>query len=167
MRRRRSIGDTAWHAGLRLAVAALLAALLACGDGNGDRVDEPGAAALRLFEVARVDEPTDEQLRATFVSVPREDARAVLLDALAALARPEELVIVDILRPAGAEDDAFVDLAAPLPGGGVAHFNVRLRTAEPGSWRVSWFGGPGVEWPPSPARRGDGLTSSAPPGTAR
>jgi hypothetical protein len=164
MRRRRPVGDLALRAG---ALLALLATLAACG-GRGDErgADDPGGAALHLFELAHVDEPTDDQLREALVRVPREAGRAALLDALAALTPAEEPRIVEVVQPAGPED-AFVDLAAGLPGGGVAHFNVRLRLVEPGSWRVSWFRGPGVEWPPSATGTGQGLSSSAPPETTR
>jgi hypothetical protein len=164
MRRRRAVDDVVRRAG---ALVVLLASLAACGGPDDERgVDDPGLAALRLFELARIDEPTDDQLRVALDPVPVEDGRAALLDALAALTLAEDLYIVEVVQPAGPED-AFVDLAAELPGGGVAHFNVRLRWVEPGSWRVSWFRGPGVEWPPSPAGPGQGLSSSAPPETAR
>jgi hypothetical protein len=164
MRRRRAVGELALRAGALLAVLATLAACGGRGDERG--ADDPGLAALRLFELARIDEPTDDELRETMVRVPGEGGRATLLDALAALTAEEDPQIVEVVQPESPED-AFVDLAAGLPGGGVAHFNVRLRSVEPGSWRVSWFRGPGVEWPPSPALRGQGLSSSAPPETAR
>lgn len=160
MRRRRAIGDVALRTGALLAVLATLAA---CG-GRG--ADDPGLAALRLFELARIDEPTDDQLRETVVWEPGDGGRATLLDALAALTPAEDPQIVEVVQPAGPED-AFVDLAAGLPGGGVAHFNVRLRSVGPGSWRASWFRGPGVEWPPSSVLPGQGLSSSAPPETSR
>jgi len=164
MRRRRAIDEVVRRAG---ALLLLLATLAACDGADGDRRgDDPGGAALRLFELARIDEPTDHQLRGALDQVPHADDRAALLDALAALTPVEDPRIVEVVQPAGPED-AFVDLAAGLPGGGIAHFSVRLRSVEPGSWRVSWFRGPGVEWPPSRAGRGQGLSSSAPPETAR
>ena len=151
-----------------LALAALLAVLAACGCGSRDGVAraDPAAAALDLFELALVDEPTDEQLRDRFDPAPDHDDRAALLDALSALATVSDPRIVEVQRPAGPAD-AFVDLEAGLPGGGVARFTVRLRSTEPGGWRVSWFQAPGAEWPSSPAGSGSGLSSSAPPGTSR
>lgn len=164
MRRRRAIDDVVRRAG---GVLVLLATFAACGGPDGERHgDDPGGAALRLFELARIDEPTDDQLRGALDQLPHPDRRGVLLDALAALAPVEDPRVVEVVQPAGPED-AFVDLAAGLPGGGIAHFNVRLRSVEPGSWRVSWFRGPGVEWPPSRAGQGQGLSSSAPPESAR
>jgi hypothetical protein len=164
MRPRRAVNDVLRRAGAPL---ALLATLAACG-GPDDRrgKDDPGLAALRLFELARVEEPTDPQLRGALDRVPGENGRAALLDALAGLTPAEDPRVIEVVQPAGPED-AFVDLAAGLPGGGIAHFNLRLRLVAPGSWRVSWFRGPGVEWPPAVAGAGQGLSSSAPPEAAR
>ena len=146
---------------------ALVLVLVACGCAGED---EPGtdaaSAALLLFEVARIDEPDDDTLAATFELAPGPDNRGALLDALGLLAEAGDPLVVEVLQPEGPAD-AFVDLTAQLPGGAVAQFNVRLRASEPGSWRVTWFLGPGVEWPARGARRGDGLSSSAPPETRR
>jgi hypothetical protein len=167
MRRRRASADDRRGPRWRPWLAGPFVLLAACGGGGdvGPADTDPAAAALRLFELAPADEPTDEQLRALFEPAPDDDGRAALLDALGALGTTTPRV-VEVVQPAGPAD-AFVDLAARLPSGGEARFSVRLRAAEPGSWRVIWFQGPGVEWPPRSTRRGDGLSSSAPPGTAR
>jgi hypothetical protein len=151
-----------------MALASLLAVFAACGCGGRDGVAdaEPAASALGLFELALVGEPTDEQLRDTFHPAPDHDDRAALLDSLSALSTVADPRIVGVHQPAGPAD-AFVDIEAGLPGGGVARFTVRLRSTEPGTWRVSWFQAPGAEWPSSPAGSGTGLSSSAPPGTPR
>jgi hypothetical protein len=143
--------------GLALALAACVAPP---EDGAGDQ----GEAALRLFELARIDEPTDEQLQAVLAEVPAADSRAQLLDALAALAGTSEARVLAVNRPAG-PDDAFVDLTARLADGGEARFGVRIAAIEPNSWRVRWFHGPDVDWPASRRPRGDALSTSAPPST--
>lgn len=148
----------------RGALLLLIATLVACA--VVDDPGEPAATALRLFELADLDEPSTEQLDATFDLEGDEEARAVLLDALEGLPPREELRVVEITRAAG-PDDAFVDLEARLPGGGEARFSVRLRAVEPGSWRVRWFGGPGTEWPPTRGSNRDGLSTSAPPDPLR
>ncbi len=146
-----------WSAGL----LAVVVALASCGRAEDHG---PGAVATRLFELALIDEPTDEQLRRAFDPLPPAEQRAALLDALSMLANVASLRVVDVDRPAG-PDDAFADLAAVLPGGGSAHFTVRLtkRAEGPDPWRVTWFQGPGVEWPAAGAGRGNGLSTSAPP----
>jgi hypothetical protein len=140
--------------GLALAVAACITP----DDGSS----EQGDAALRLFELARIDEPTDEQLQAVIAEVPAADRRAQLLDALAALAETSEPRVLEVVQPAG-PDDAFVDLTARLAGGGEARFSVRVAAVEPSSWRVHWFHGPDVDWPASRRPRGEALSPSAPP----
>jgi hypothetical protein len=140
--------------GLALAVAACIAP----EDGGS----EQGDAALRLFDLARIDEPTDEQLQAVIAEVPAADRRAQLLDALAALADASDPRVVEIVQPAG-PGDAFVDLTARLADGGEARFGVRVATVEPNAWRVRWFQGPDVDWPPSRRPQGDALSTSAPP----
>lgn len=148
---------TPWSVGLLV----LLGTLACCGRTEPQ---DPGVAAMRLLELAQVDEPTDDQLRRAFHPVPSDAQRAALLDALSALADVASLRVVDVVRLAD-PDDAFADLAALLPGGGSAHFTVRLRKRmeEPDPWRITWFQGPGVEWPAAGSGRGDGLSTSAPP----
>ena len=142
----------------------LIIAVCSCAEDGPDK--QAGAAALDQFELAHVDEPTDDVLRERFHPAPGADGRAALLDALGTLVAATELQVVEILQPEG-PGDAFVDLTARLPGDAVARYNVRLHVVQPGSWRVSWFQGPGVEWPPRRAGRGAGLSSSAPPETPR
>ena len=145
---------TAW-------LLVVVVALAACGRGTDH---DPGAVAMRLFELSLIDEPTDEQLGRAFDPLPPVDQRAALLDSLSTLADVLSLRIVDVDLPAG-PDDAFADLAGLLPGGGSARFTVRLRkrTEGPDPWRVTWFQGPGVEWSVAESGRGDGLSTSAPP----
>ena len=62
---------------------------------------------------------------------------------------------------------AVVDLSMELPGeaAGWSRFSVQLEGGgDPPVWHVTWFQGPGIEWPPSAAVRGESLTTSAPPG---
>lgn len=139
-----------------LALLALALTLTACGTA-----EDPAAVSLRLFELARIDEPSDEQLGTTFDPALAADGRAALLDALSTLAHLSSPQVVDLHQPAG-PDDAFADLVAELHGGGTAHFTVRLRRGgdETDPWRVTWFQGPGVEWPATRSKRGAGLTTS-------
>jgi len=121
----------------------------------------PGETALALFDLAQADEPTETELEILFEADRDLEARAALLDALSGLP-PVASVEVVAIQPTG-ELDAFTDLVGQLDGGGEARFSVRLRAGEPDSWKVVWFQGPGVEWPPRARRRGDSLTSSMPP----
>jgi hypothetical protein len=163
MRRRRPAADALPAAGALLATVALLAA---CGGAEAPGGDPgPEAAARRLFELAGVTEPTDAELAGVIGPVPGEEGRAALLDALGALAGATDLVVVEVSRPGG-PGDAFVDLEARLAGGGIARFSLRVRASEPAVWRVAWFQGPGVTWPPAGRRQGESLSSSAPPGEA-
>jgi len=139
----------------------LVVSCAACGR-TADGESGPAAAALELFELARGADPQGELLESTFDAPPAADDRAALLDALELLATVETPRVVDVQTPAGPQD-AFVDLDVTLPGGGQARYTVRLRAFSVDSWRVSWFQGPGVEWPPPRRVRGDGLSSSAPP----
>jgi len=165
MRSQPTIAESARRAGAGLAVLLLVATCAACGR-DADVEPGPGATALELFELSREADPRGEMLEATFDAPPPADDRAELLDALELLAAVDELSVVDVQTPAGPRD-AFVDLDATLPGGGLAHYTVRLRASPDDTWRVSWFQGPGVEWPPPRRGRGDGLSSSAPPESPR
>jgi hypothetical protein len=161
--RRRASADGARRAGA-LVVALLCLAGGGCGRGERDSTG-PGPAALRLFDLARGEEPGPDRLGASFDPVPGEDDRAALLDALSALAPAREPRVVQITRTGG-PDDAFVDLEADLAGGGLARYSVRLAEVGPDDWRVRWFQGPGVDWPPFAAGPGEGSRSSAPPAPA-
>lgn len=136
----------------------LLLAALGCG---GDAAPEHPAArvALDVFELARLDEPSEEQL-GLFEADTSLAARAALLDALDGLALSTAPRLLAVQEAGG--DEAFVDFAAALDGGGEALFTVRVRSTGPDSWRVTWFQGPGVEWPER-STAGDGLSSSNPP----
>jgi len=151
-----------------LGAAVLVTALLGvgCGDAGAPPTDPgPGDAALLLFDLARIAEPTGEELAAVIEPVPAGGKRATLLDELSKLAGVTALHVVEVSQPAG-PGDAFVDLEARLPEGGIARFSLRMRGSEPGGWRVAWFQGPGVSWPPGKSRPGESLSSSAPPGTS-
>jgi len=165
MRPQPTIAEQARRAGAGLAALLLVAGCAACGRG-ADGETGPAAAALALFTLSRGADPQGQMLETTFDAPPPADDRAALLDALELLAAVEEPRVVDVQTPAGPQD-AFVDLDAALPGGGLAHYTVRLRASAEDSWRVSWFQGPGVEWPPPRRMRGDGLSSSAPPESPR
>jgi hypothetical protein len=157
--------DTRRHAAAFLFVICLAGSLAACR-ATPDPDAGPSRAALRLFELARVEDPTDEQLGRLVDPVPRDGALASFLDALSGLGTAADPEVIAVSRPEGPED-AFVDLAAELPGGGSARFSVRLRASGAETWRVSWFQGPGVEWPTSRAGRDQGLSTSAPPEAPR
>ena len=47
------------------------------------------------------------------------------------------------------DGSVIVDLAARLPGDGSARFSVVVERVA-ADWRVTWFQGPGVGWPPGP-----------------
>lgn len=144
----------------RLALLLLLSTLIAC---HGAR-DEggPGAVALSLFALAELDEPTGEQLRELFDDELARRPPPALLDALEALAGVSDPRVVELQELSG-PDETVCDLTADLDGGGEAGFSVRLEARTPGEWRITWFQGPGVEWPRQPGRRDQGLTVSAPP----
>ncbi len=150
-----------------LAVAALVSLSAGCtGPGRAAR-EEPGPAAVarQLFERARQPERDPAWLERAFDPDLLRRHRAGLLEALAALAaigpagRPEA-------EPA-APDEFLVALDAGLPGGGVARYTVQVRADGAGGWRICWFAGPGVEWPPPARPSSDGLTVSAPPDRSR
>jgi hypothetical protein len=116
-----------------------------------------------LFELTTHDEPTDEQLAATLESVPRDAARVAFLEALDALG-PIAAPKVERIEPLADLGLTVVDLRAELPGAGSARYSVQVAVTQNGSWRVRWFGGPGVEWPRHRRPRGEALSTSPPPG---
>jgi len=140
-----------------------LAALAGCSDvpDSGGRAPATSSeAALELFELARVDEPATERIDELFGSVEDEQARAALLDSIAALPAADEIEIVETYPMEDLVRVSF-DLVGRLPGGGIARYSVQLNTVtEPGT--IVWFSGPGVEWPQRKSR-GPGLSTSAPP----
>jgi hypothetical protein len=155
------------HAALnaqRLALATLLLLSLAagCKPAQPEAVTAEGGALL-LFATAKESEISEEQLHQLFGEVGDAGARAVLLDALQELSVAGDPQVVD-LQELAALDRTVVDLEATLSGGGVASYSVQLQPTPAGLFRVTWFAGPGVEWPPPPRRRGQGMSSSHPPG---
>jgi hypothetical protein len=145
-----------------LLLASLLAATAACDRSEGPQADSPAAAALALFELAGADPPPEEELGALFGSALDELQRASLLEALAAIADASEPTVVRT-EPLSGLDRVAVDLSAAAPAGGRAEFSVQLQQAAGGEWQISWFQGPGVEWPRRGRPRGTGLTTSALP----
>ncbi|HKQ62305.1 MAG TPA: hypothetical protein VJS92_13520, partial [Candidatus Polarisedimenticolaceae bacterium] len=73
---------------------------------------------------------------------------------------------IDAVRALPGLERTAVDLSAGLAGGGRAGYMMQLERLPQDVWRVEWLAGPGVAWPPPRASKGDGLTSSAPPGGA-
>jgi hypothetical protein len=145
-----------------LAAATLLACAAGCGCGRAvPEESAPVAAARQLFELARQPE-RDDRLEPMFDPESLKRERAGLLDALdaLALAAPTGRVVAEPSAP----DEFQVAVEAGLPGGGVAHYVVQLRTDPASGFRITWFAGPGVEWPRAARSTGDGLTISAPPG---
>lgn len=136
-----------------------VAATVSCG-GRPPDMNDPGVVALQLFALA-ADAPEQEQLESLFDPDPLSSQVVSLLEALDMLAdsAPPDLLRVETAPGA---DEAFVDLTVELSGGGRAGYSVKLRRLESDDWRISWFQGPGVEWPRL-GRRGAGLTTSAPP----
>jgi hypothetical protein len=145
------------------ALAAVVLALIACSGPEPPREPTPAQVALGLFELAATDDRTDEQLAATIEIVPRDASRVALLEALDALG-PVSAPEVERVEPLADLGLTVVDLRAELPGAGSARYSVQVAVAEDGAWKVRWFGGPGVEWPRHRRPRGEGLSSSPPPG---
>jgi hypothetical protein len=142
-----------------LAALAAIAVLTACSE---PAPPDPARQARCPFELARLDEPGEDELSACFGPLRDDAARADLLDALAALrpAAKPEVVAEERL------DDlalAVIDLAASLPGGGSARYSVHLERDDEDRWIIGWFRGPGVEWPRQRRPGGEGLSSSAVP----
>ena len=146
----------------RLFPLLLLLAIVGCGGPEGDPASGPRDAAARLFELAAGDDATDEQLLALFDVERLEDDRAGLLDALAKVADGGRLGN-SAVEPLSGPDEVVVDLEVELAGDGSADYSVQLRRIESGEWRITWFDGPGVEWPGSGRPPDSGLTISSAP----
>lgn len=147
----------------------LAGALVLCGaaaSGCREKLPAPAAGpadvALELFELAALDEPTVEQLDRRFGTSMDDQLRAALYDSIAALRPAQEPEVTRVTELDGLGRSA-VDLSAGLPGGGRARYQLQLVGPLDGSWRVLWFQGPGVEWPPPRRPDGEGLTTSPPP----
>ena len=136
-----------------------LALIVGCSAPEFDPTD-PGSVALQLFTLSDT-EPGPQELDLLFD--PDELANHVvpLLDALDGIAGSAAPRLLGVETAAGTYE-AFVDLELALPGEGRAVYNLKLRQFGQEGWRIAWFQGPGVEWPPR-NRRGASLTTSAPP----
>jgi len=147
--------------------ASALALVLLAGCATATRAPEPPAtperAALELFRIAAEPDATEERLERLFAPETNLARRAELRDALAALVLPEPPAVVDTQALDGPRR-VVVDLRAELAGGGEALYSVRVEQDPAEHWTVTWFQGPGVEWPASPGRRDEGRSTSAPPG---
>ena len=141
------------------ALAGLSLALAAPGCGPAaPEPSEPERLALELFRAAA--QPERERLDLLFGPATDEAARAVLADSVERLLPAREPRIVGMEELDG-PDQVVIDIEAGLEGGGSGLWSVQVETAD-GGWRISWFQGPGVEWPPSRRRRDEGLSSSPP-----
>jgi len=123
-------------------------------------------AALELFRMAAEPDVAEERLERLFAPETDLQRRARLRDALEVLALPEMPTVLGSQTLDG-PGRAVVDLRAQLSGGGEALYSVRVEQDEREHWTVTWFQGPGVEWPASRSRRDEGLSTSAPPGAVR
>ena len=139
----------------------LLAGATACED-EGRTPRSPGAAALELFRLARQTEPDAERVDRLFGPPADAGRRAALHDALELLADVSEPRVLTALALEDGGRRVAVDLEAGLPGSGSARFSVVVEHVAT-EWRVTWFQGPGVGWPPAPRRRDAGLSTSPPP----
>jgi len=146
--------------GVALGLGILAAAASGCGSRElePDPRPTPAAAALELFRAAALD--TDAERLAPFGLAPGDSRAASLGDALDALRGVEPRVVS--VRRLGQPDTAFIDVEGALPHGGEAVFLVLATVEDEGSWRVTGFHGPGIDWP-ARSSNGDGLTVSAPP----
>jgi hypothetical protein len=147
---------------ITLAAAVILLMLSSCGEEEPSGPAGPEQTALRLFELAREQQPADDLIAALFEPGLGERNRAALLESLSAFSAPTAVQAVGSERLEGLER-VVVDLSAELPAGGMASYSVQLEQAEQGEWKITWFQGPGLEWPRRERPRGEGLTTSAPP----
>jgi hypothetical protein len=123
---------------------------------------DPVEAARGLFDLARVESPSDAELERVLSPELVRSHRVPLLDALPVLAETRELKF-ETPEPLPGIDRAVVDLDATLAGGGRARGSVHVAPRGDGSWRVVWFQALGVAWPPLASPAGEGLSTSAPP----
>jgi len=159
----RAIAELTGFRRILFSLAVVIAALSGCADTREapeTKPSGPSDVVFELFRLVSVDDPTPESVEGLFGKVGDEQAQASLLDAIRALRPVSEVEIVETYPMNNLLRLSF-DLLGRLPGGGLAEYSVQLDTAsEPGT--IVWFSGPGVEWP-TRRRRGDGLSTSAPP----
>ena len=137
-------------------------ALAGCKESVPVAVDSsPETAALALLDAQTEDDHVAAPWDQLFDGSAADDSKVALLEAIDAIPTIESAQVTHVdLDPEGLE--AYVDLEASLPGGGMATFSARLRAESEARWRVTWFQGPDLEWPIHRAK-GDGLSQSAPP----
>ncbi len=143
-----------------MACLALAALSLGCPSRTPIAPAGPEQVAISVFELARDEELDGPAAESLFGEGISDSRLAGLLDSVAALARFEHPEIQGIQAIGG--DAGIVDVTATTPGGGTAAFSFQVEGNETEGFRVTWFAGPGIEWPPSRRRRGDGLSSSPP-----
>lgn len=153
----------------RLVAAFLGVCLLLSGCGSCRTGEDPdplaGAAdaATALFALASSadDDP------AGLAAVVREDLAAAhrvsLLESLDALGGIEDVRVISV-EPLGSPDTVTLDLEGTLQGDAVATFTAQTVRLADGTWRVTWFSGPGLEWPRGRGTGNGSLTTSTPPG---
>ena len=149
----------------RLATVVLLVAATACQD-QGQAPSNPEQAARELFRLARQNEPDPDEVDRLFGPAVDARRRAALHDALELLRDASEPRVLDTLALEDGERRVIVDLTADLRGDGSARFSVLVEHVA-AEWRVTWFQGPGVGWPPERRRRDEGLSTSPPPGPSQ
>jgi len=138
-------------------------ALAGCKEPTPPAVNSsPETTALALLDAYAEDDQVAAPWDQLFGGLT-EDSKVELLEAIDAIPTIESAQVTHVdLDPEGLE--AYVDLEALLPGGGMATFSARLRAESEAQWRIIWFQGPALEWPIHRAK-GDGLSQSAPPGS--
>lgn len=149
------------NGGLLVTIVACALTTAGCPGDSPDAppLDPAARAALEVFDLAQRDDPDGERLEALFGPF-EEGPPADLHDALGALAAagPPEIVGRERIEDL---DREVVDLEAPFDGEGTGRFSVQLTVRENGDgYRVTWFQGPGVDWPPRRRPRDDGLSTS-------
>lgn len=149
-----------------LLLASLTVVAVACGGGTDEAPSlsnaTPSETALSLFALAARN-ADDRELAARFVSPDGldEDPDGFFdqVEGLSDVAHPR---VVASEALAGL-DEVVVDLEGERPGPTLVAFMVVTAPAGDGTWRVRFFGGPGVQWPRYPIPRGDATTTSPAP----
>ena len=145
--------------------ALLLGVLLVVSARCSEIVEEPAEGpeqlARQLFDLARHDEPSAEELERLVEIAPGRRTRTALLEALDLLGRlpPPR---VEAIVPLAGLDRVAVDLIIEGPEGGSSRCSVQLGKST-GEWKVLWFAGPGFSWP-AYSTMGNGLATRPSPG---